>query len=388
MTSLDGDLLSAVRDRLVTSNAAPEPESIGRALREIGLVVDRTVRADLTRQLEGEMTGLGPLDSLGGDPAVTDILVNAPDEVWVDRGHGLCRVEARFADEAAVRALAVRLAARAGRRLDDAAPFVDARLPGGQRLHAVVPPLAVRGTTLSIRIPGRRRFGLDDLVAAGSIDGAGRAWLRALVLSRAAFLISGGTGSGKTSVLGALLGLVPAHERIVVVEDTCELVPAHPHVVSLEARPPNLEGQGGVALQVLVRQALRMRPDRLVIGEVRGAEVVDMLSALNTGHEGGCATVHANSAAAVPERLTALALAAGMTRAGVTAQVAAGVEVVVHVARLPDGRRVVDQVGVVGAHGNALHVEPALTRDGGSLVAGPAIERLRRRLAVSAEVIP
>ena len=281
-----------------------------------GLVLDRPGLDQLTRALGDELGGLGALDPLLRDPEVTDVLVNAPDEVWLDRGGGLVRAPVAFPDEAAVRQLAVRLASRAGRRLDDATPYVDARLPGGQRLHAVIPPLSVRGTTISLRIPSRRRFTLADLVAAGTVDEEGAAWLAALIRSRAAFLVSGGTGSGKTSVLGALLGVVPQRERIVVVEDTCELDPEHPHVVSLEARPANLEGQGEIPLRTLVRQALRMRPDRLVVGEVRGAEVVDLLAAMNTGHEGGCGTVHANSAAAVPDRLVALALAAGMTLAG------------------------------------------------------------------------
>jgi pilus assembly protein CpaF len=339
-------------------------------VRESGLVLDRPGLDRLTRALGDELGGLGALDPLLRDPEVTDILVNAPDEVWLDRGAGLVRAPVAFADEATVRQLAVRLASRAGRRLDDATPYVDARLPGGQRLHAVIPPLSVRGTTISLRIPSRRRFTVADLVTAGSIDAEGAAWLVALVRSRAAFLISGGTGSGKTSVLGALLGAVPDHERIVVVEDTCELDPEHPHVISLEARPANLEGQGEIPLRTLVRQALRMRPDRLVVGEVRGAEVVDLLAAMNTGHEGGCGTIHANSAAAVPDRLAALALAAGMTLAGVHAQVGAGLEVVVHLARQPDGTRVVAELGVVARGGDRTEVQPALVRRGGTL--GPA----------------
>jgi pilus assembly protein CpaF len=347
-----------------------DPVAIVAAVRESGLVLDRPGLDRLTRALGDELGGLGALDPLLRDPEVTDILVNAPDEVWLDRGAGLVRAPIAFVDEATVRQLAVRLASRAGRRLDDATPYVDARLPGGQRLHAVIPPLSVRGTTISLRIPSRRRFTLADLVNAGSIDAEGAAWLGALVRSRAAFLVSGGTGSGKTSVLGALLGAVPDHERIVVVEDTSELDPEHPHVVSLESRPANLEGQGEIPLRTLVRQALRMRPDRLVVGEVRGAEVVDLLAAMNTGHEGGCGTVHANSAAAVPDRLAALALAAGMTLAGVHAQVGAGLEVVVHLARQPDGTRVVGELGVVVRGADGVEVRPALVRRGGVL--GPA----------------
>ncbi len=370
MSPLDPVLVDAVRSRLAHDRHPADPVAIVAAVRESGLVLDRPGLDRLTQALGDELGGLGALDPLLRDPEVTDVLVNAPDEVWLDRGAGLVRAPVAFADEAAVRQLAVRLASRAGRRLDDATPYVDARLPGGQRLHAVIPPLSVRGTTISLRIPSRRRFTVADLVTAGSIDAQGAAWLGALVRSRAAFLVSGGTGSGKTSVLGALLGAVPDHERIVVVEDTCELDPEHPHVVSLEARPANLEGQGEIPLRTLVRQALRMRPDRLVVGEVRGAEVVDLLAAMNTGHEGGCGTVHANSAAAVPDRLAALALAAGMTLAGVHAQVGAGLEVVVHLARQPDGTRVVAEMGVVARGVDRTEVQPALVRRGGAL--GPA----------------
>jgi pilus assembly protein CpaF len=325
---------------------------------------------------------LGPLQPVLADPAVTDLLINGPDQVWVDRGGGLSRVAVSLRDEATVRQLAVRLAARAGRRLDDAAPFVDARLPAGQRLHAVLPPLSVHGTAISLRIPGRRRLGLGDLVDVGTVDAEGARWLRALVASRTAFLVSGGTGSGKTTVLGALLGLVPHEQRLVIVEDTCELRPEHPHVVSLESRPANVEGSGEIPMRTLVRQALRMRPDRLVVGEVRGAEVVDMLAAFNTGHEGGAGTIHANAAGDVPERLEALALAAGMPLAGIRAQVAAGLEAVVHVVRRPDGRRVVAEVGIVRNAPDGVRVVPALRWGGDRLEPGPAQADLAGRLGI------
>lgn len=379
MTGPDA-LLDRVRGRLVALGAPPEAHVIGQLVRESGLVLDQAALAELTHALADEITGLGPLEPLVRDPHVTDVLVNGPAEVWVDRGSGLVRVPVQMRDEAAVRQLAVRLAARAGRRLDDALPFVDARLPGGLRLHAVLPPLAVHGTTISLRVPSRRRFSLTDLIEAGTVDARGAAWLRALVLARVAFLVSGGTGSGKTSVLGALLGEVPPDERVVVVEDTSELTPQHPHVVSLEARPANVEGAGEVTLRTLVRQALRMRPDRIVVGEVRGAEVVDLLAGLNTGHEGGCGTVHANSAMAVPDRLVALALAAGMPLAGVAAQVGTGVEAVVHLARRPDGRRVVAEVGVVRVEAGQVRVVPGLVRREGCLRPGPGEDLLAARV--------
>lgn len=388
MSAPDAQLVATVRDFLVRTESAPDDAGISAALRHAGVMADRRLLAGLVNSLRGELTGLGPVDRLVADPRVTDILVNGPGQVWVDRGAGLVRTDVQFADDDAVRALAVRLAARAGRRLDDAAPFVDARLPGGQRLHAVIAPLATRGTSISLRIPSRRRFGVADLVAAGSVDPDGARWLVSLVRSRAAFLVTGGTGSGKTSVLGALLGLVPGHERLVVVEDTAELDPDHPHVVSLESRPPNLEGRGEVTLRTLVRQAMRMRPDRIVVGEVRGAEVVELLGALNTGHEGGCGTLHANSAQDVPERLAALALAAGMSRDGVHAQVTAGLDVVIHLVRGGEGRRVVQEIGIVIEEGRRAVVAAGLVRQSGALRPGPAYPRLAALLVPSLPDIP
>ena len=206
------------------------------------------------------------------------LLVNGPDEVWIDRGDGLELADVRFDGSASVLRLAQRLATMAGRRLDEAAPFVDARLADGTRLHAVIPPIAASCSLISLRIPSHRGFRLDDVVAAGTIDEHGAEWLRAIVSARLAFLVSGGTGSGKTTLLSTLLEVVDPVHRILIVEDSAELRPLHPHVVRLEARPANLEGVGVVTLRDLVRQALRMRPDRVVVGEVRGAEVVDLLA--------------------------------------------------------------------------------------------------------------
>ena len=249
---------------------------------------------------------LGPLEPFADDPAVTDVLVNGGDGVWVDRGGGPERVRVDLGGEVGVRALAVRLAAAAGSRLDESRPWVDARLPDGIRMHAVVPPVSPAGTHLSLRMLRPGRLDLAALDAAGSLPPGWAEVLRALVASRAAFLVTGGTGAGKTTLLAALLSLVPASERLVLVEDVGELHPVHPHVVRLEARHANVEGRGEVSLADLTRQALRMRPDRIVVGECRGPEVRDLLAALNTGHAGGCATLHANAAADVPARLEAL----------------------------------------------------------------------------------
>jgi pilus assembly protein CpaF len=364
--SLDQSLLGRVRERLVAEGGTPTPSRVAAALRDVGGGLHGDVEVlQVLRTLQSEIVGAGPLQSLLADPAVTDVLVNGPDEVWADRGQGLERLPLRFPDEAAVRRLAVRLAAPTGRRLDDAQPWVDARLSDGVRLHAVLPPVSPRGTCLSLRVPRRRVFALAELVEAGSLTPDGLALLARLVEARTAFLISGGTGTGKTTLLSALLSLVPADERLLLVEDAGELSPEHPHVVRLEARPANVEGAGEVTLRDLVRQALRMRPDRVVVGEVRGAEVVDLLAALNTGHEGGCGTLHANSAVDVPARLEALAAVAGLDRAALHSQLASGLRVAVHLVRGREGVRRVAEVCVLARGADGLvTATPAWSWDG------------------------
>ncbi len=351
---LQSELLARVRARLAADGAEPTPASVAQALRSEGGVHGDGQLLAVLRSLQSEITGTGPLEPLLADPRVTDVLVNAADDVWIDRGSGLERTAIRFSDEAAVRALAQRLAARTGRRLDEAAPYVDARLPGDVRLHAVLAPIARAGTCISLRVPRRMTFGLEELVDAGSVAPGLPTLLRAVLTARLAFLVSGGTGTGKTTLLSTLLGLVPATERILIVEDSSELRPVHPHVVRLEARPPNLEGAGAVTLRDLVRQALRMRPDRLVVGEVRGAEVVDLLAALNTGHDGGCGTVHANSAADVPARLEALAGSAGLPRHALHSQLAAAVHLLLHLDRGPSGVRRLAEVRVLSPDPSGL----------------------------------
>lgn len=375
----DPALVERVRAGLAASGAAPTPAQVAGLLRrERGVLGDATVLA-VTDALRAEISGAGPLEALLRRPGTTDVLVNGSGQVWVDRGCGLERSPVRIGDESAVRRLAQRLAAAGGRRLDDAQPYVDTRLPDGTRVHAVLPPLAPDGTCVSLRVPARRSFGIADLEAAGSLTAEMSGWLRAVVAARLAFLVTGGTGSGKTTVLSALLGLVPPGERVLLVEDSGELRPAHPHVVRLEARPANVEGAGAVTLAELVRQALRMRPDRLVVGEVRGGEVVDLLAALNTGHEGGCGTLHANAPAAVPARLEALGVAAGLGREAVHSQVAAGLDAVVHLVREADGSRRVAELHALERDGSGYVVaRPALSVDrSGGRRAGPGLESLR-----------
>jgi len=343
----DRSLIDRVRMRLVAAGLAATPAAIATAVREeAGLLGDAAV-LNVVEALRPELIGIGPLDGLIRDPTVTDVLVNGPDEVWVDRGSGLEPVGVHFRDEASVRRLAQRLAVSGGRRLDDASPYVDARLANGLRLHAVIPPISPGGTCISLRVPRRRGFTLDQLVEAGTMAPAAAAVLRGLVAARIAFLVSGGAGTGKTTLLATLLSQAPAAERIVLVEDSAELCPDHPHVVRLESRPANLDGAGAVSLRDLVRQALRMRPDRLVVGEVRGGEVVELLAALNTGHDGGCGTIHANSPQDVPARIEALAVAAGLGREAVHSQLGAGVRAVIHLVRDRGGQRRVGSIGVV-----------------------------------------
>jgi pilus assembly protein CpaF len=375
--SLPVGLLDGVREHLARENAPLTPQLVARALRERGGPVgDATVLA-VHDALHRDVVGAGPLEPLLRLDGVTDVLVNGADQVWVDRGAGLEPTGVRFPDDQAVRRLAQRLAASGGRRLDDASPCVDLRLADGSRFHAVLAPVSRPGTVLSLRVPRSRVFTLAELVTSSAVTTSGAELLEQVVRRRLAFLVSGGTGSGKTTLLNALLSLVPADERLVLVEDASELRPEHHHVVALEARPPNIEGAGEITLRTLVRQALRMRPDRLVVGEVRGAEVVDMLAAMNTGHEGGCATVHANSAADVPSRIEALALAAGMSREAAHSQLFSALDVVIHLGRGVDGRRRVQEIGVVTRNSAEVEVVTGVRFDpDGALLPGPALDAL------------
>lgn len=376
-------LLERVRSALAEDGGQPTASRVAAVLRGEGWVLGDAGVLAVVDALRRDTLGAGPLEPLLRTPGVTDVLVNGPRAVYIDRGEGLERTTVAFADDAAVRRLAQRLAASGGRRLDDAAPFVDVRLGDGTRFHAVLAPIAAPGSCLSLRVPARRAFKLEELVAAGAMPAQGAAVLRDLVAARAAFLVSGGTGSGKTTVLATLLSLVASTDRIVLVEDASELRPTHPHVVSLEARPANVEGAGEIQLRDLVRQALRMRPDRLVVGEVRGAEVVDLLAALNTGHQGGCGTVHANAAADVPARLEALAVAAGLPRAALHAQLASALQVVVHLARGAGGRRRVAEICALQRTGSGLVEAIPAVRFGadGGMDTGAGAAQLERLLS-------
>jgi pilus assembly protein CpaF len=311
---------------LVDAEAGPLPEAERAALR------DRVVLL---------ATGLGPLEPLLSDPAVDEVMVNGPGSVYVERAGRIERTSVSFGSDAELMHAIERILAPLGRRVDEASPLCDARLPDGSRVNVIIPPLSLGGPCLTIRRFRREGFSLRDLVANGTLPAELGELLALCVAGRASILVSGGTGSGKTTTLGALSGAIPGEERIVTIEDAAELRLRQRHVVRLESRPPNLEGRGEVTIRQLVRNALRMRPDRIVVGEVRGAEALDMLQALNTGHEGSLTTVHANSPADALRRVETLALMAGvgLPHAAVREQVASALELVVHQARDSDGRR-------------------------------------------------
>ncbi|HEY3736982.1 MAG TPA: TadA family conjugal transfer-associated ATPase [Jatrophihabitans sp.] len=377
-------LIDRVRRRLVERGLTADAGLLELALREeADGVVDDMVFDGLRREVAAEIVGAGPLEPLLATPGVTDVVVNSPAAVWFDRGRGMERADVRFADEAAVRRLAQRLAATSGRRLDDATPCVDAVLADGTRLHAVVPPISEH-TTLSLRVLARNRLTLEDLVAAGSVAAPVAEVLRGLVDAKLTFVLTGGTGTGKTTLLGALIARAAPGERLVLIEDAAELVVDHPHVVRLVTRAANVEGAGAVGLRELVRQSLRMRPDRLVVGEFRGAEMVELLVALNTGHEGG-ATLHANSAADVPARFAALGALAGLPEVSVAHLVASAIDVIVHLRRAEDGRRVVSEIAMLHREDERLGVTSVWSAAGGI---GPAARALAARLGARGTTVP
>jgi pilus assembly protein CpaF len=356
------------------------PELLGEAVRRhLPVHTPEEVARRMTSLADG-LTGLGPLAEPARRPGVTDVLVDAAGSVWTDGLEGLQRTgQSLPAGEA--RQLAVRLLAQDGRRLDEGQPYGDAQVAGA-RVHAVLPPIAAGGTQISVRLAAPEPPALARLAEGWP---QGERWLsvlRHVLAVRANLLISGATGSGKTTLLSALLAEVPADERIITVEDTRELRPDHGHVVSLQARGGNAEGTGSVTLAELVRQALRMRPDRLVVGECRGAEVADFLAAMNTGHRGAAGTLHANSARDVPARLQAMGALAGLGPEATALQAASAVDAVLHVERTETGRRplelaVLDRsTGPTGVQPGALHVVPAITATADGLCVGPGLEAL------------
>lgn len=345
------EVMERIHRRLAHEPEVKDPATLASLIREEAVVISDLEVLEVMRTLRHDSHGVGALEPLLGRDDVTDICVNGPDDVFIDCGQGLERTDVSFRDEAEIRRLAARLAASCGRRLDDAQPFCDGHLtrPDGTiiRLHAALAPLAASGTCISLRVLRGASTTLDELVARGTVPQEHADLLCGLVRNKVSLLVVGGTGSGKTTLLGALLAEVPANERILAIEDTVELSPPHPHLVSLTTRGANTEGAGEITMSDLLKQALRMRPDRIVVGEIRGAEVVDLLAALNTGHEGGAGTLHANALAEVPARMEALGALGGLHTHALHTQLAAAVKAVVVMKRGADGQRRVHQIGLL-----------------------------------------
>jgi pilus assembly protein CpaF len=353
------DLADELRFRLIerrrVAAAGGDPAAIDFSdevhvlVEEEAVLLGKATREELATRIVRDTVGLGPLEDLLADPSVEEVMVNGPDEVYVERAGRIEEVDVRFPDEEELRNAIERILAPLGRRIDELSPMVDARLADGSRVNVVIPPLAVDGPALSIRRFGASRPGARDLVERGSLSTAQCELLERAVADRRSILVSGGTGAGKTTLLNALSGFIDSGERIVTIEDAAELRLQQRHVVRLESRPASVEGKGEVTVRDLLRNALRMRPDRIVIGEVRGPEALDLLTALNTGHEGALSTLHANSAADALSRLETLALMAGvgLPHEAIAEQVQRGVDLVIQVERRPDGSRRVAEIGEV-----------------------------------------
>jgi pilus assembly protein CpaF len=323
-------------------------------------------KAHIIQQIGDVVLGLGPLEPFVRDPDVTEVMVNGPHSVYVERGGKLHRTAVEFRTEEELRRTIDKIVARVGRRVDESSPYVDARLTDGSRVNAIIPPLAIHGSALTIRKFAADPYTAHDLVGFDTLTPELVRFLEACVRGRMNILVSGGTGAGKTTLLNVLSGFLPEDERIISIEDSAELRLQQPHVVSLEYRPANIEGKGEVSIRDLVRNALRMRPDRIVVGEVRGGEALDMLQAMNTGHDGSISTIHANSPRDVLSRLETMVLMAGMdlTMRAVREQIAAAVDLIVHVARLQDGsRRVTHATEIVGMEGDTITLQDLFTFD-------------------------
>jgi pilus assembly protein CpaF len=352
---LAGTLRAALIERRRTAAASGEGGPAGLAEEVAVLVSERAAvlgeedRAALAARILRDTVGLGPLEGLLADPRVEEVMVNGHERVYVERGGRIEQTDVSFESEETLRNAIERILSPLGRRIDELSPMVDARLGDGSRVNVVIPPLSLEGPVVSIRRFGARRPGPDELVELGTLSGADRERLEEAVSGRRSILISGGTGSGKTTLLNAISAFIATGERVVTIEDAAELRLRQPHVVRLESRPASVEGRGEVTIRDLLRNALRMRPDRLVIGEVRGAEALDLLTALNTGHDGALSTIHANSPADAIARVETLALMAGvgLPHEAIAEQARRGIDLVVQIARRPDGARQVTEIAEV-----------------------------------------
>jgi pilus assembly protein CpaF len=374
--------------------------TVGRILSREGPVLSTNQRSALIRQIVDESIGLGVLEPLLADDSVTEIMVNGPNEVWVERAGRLERTGTTFRDEVQLLQTIDRIVSTVNRRVDESSPMVDARLPGGERVNVIIPPLALGGPTLTIRrFP--RLYTLEELVAIGSVDTPTADLLRSLVRAKLSILVSGGTGAGKTTLLNALSASIPGSERIITVEDSAELKLQQPHVISLEGRPANVEGRGEVTIRDLVRNSLRMRPDRIVVGEVRGAETLDMLQAMNTGHEGSLSTVHANSPEDAVSRVETLASMSDVKipYEALRDQINGAIDIIVQLERGIDGlRRIVEIASIASRRREIFRLETLVAFEPDPLgaerkVTGrfthfPLPDRVARRLAIAGEQPP
>ncbi|MTV27537.1 CpaF family protein [Nitriliruptoraceae bacterium ZYF776] len=383
-----------------TQRRARLEKVVGHLITREGPVLSSSERSAMIRRVVDESLGLGVLEPLLADESITEIMVNGAHDVWVERGGRLERIEGRFATEAQIYQTIDRIVSQVNRRVDESSPMVDARLPTGERVNVIIPPLSLTGPVITIRrFP--QAFTMDQLAAKGSVSRPLRDLLQSLVLARCNVIISGGTGTGKTTFLNALSGFLPDHERLITIEDSAELQLQQPHVISLESRPSNVEGKGQITIRDLVRNSLRMRPDRIIVGEVRGGETLDMLQAMNTGHEGSLATVHANSADDAMSRLETLASMSELDIKfeALRDQINGAIDVVVHLSRSHDGsRRVAEVAAVVSKRGEPFALEHIAWFEADPPIAGkpatgefrygPLPEALARRLELAGTPAP
>jgi pilus assembly protein CpaF len=349
---------------LFNDNPEDLNDAVYRAVTEELAITDtpltREERRELVRQLTDDILGYGPLERFLNDDTVTEVMVNGAEMVYVERGGKIERTSSQFVDDAHLMRIIDKIVSQVGRRVDEASPMVDARLPDGSRVNAIIPPLALSGPTLTIRKFSRDPYTINDLISFGSLSPRAAQFLGACVKGKLNILIAGGTGTGKTTMLNAVSSFIPGDERIVTIEDAAELQLQQQHVITLESRPPNIEGVGEVRIRELVRNSLRMRPDRIIVGEVRGAETLDMLQAMNTGHEGSMTTIHANTPRDALSRLETLVLTAGveLPHRAIREQIASAFDVLVQIVRLVDGSRRVSCISeVVGMESDVVTLQ-------------------------------
>lgn len=355
--TLDVSRLESLEANMAASKVT---QAISEILDEEGRLLTEADRARLVEEIKNELLGLGPLEPLLWDEDVNDILVNGPNQVYVERQGKLYLTDVRFNDDQHLMLIIDRIVSQVGRRVDEASPMVDARLPDGSRINAIIPPLALDGPALSIRRFGKKRYTVDDLIEKETLTPDMVEFMQAIIRARLNLIVCGGTGSGKTTMLNCLSAYIPVDERIVTIEDSAELLLQQPHVVRLETRPPNVEGKGEVTQRELVKNCLRMRPDRIILGEVRGAEVLDMLQAMSTGHDGSVCTLHANTPRDAMQRLEMMMLLSGanIPQRAMRQQIASALNLVIHVSRLSDGSRKVMKISeITGMEGDIVMMQ-------------------------------